>query len=136
MLPLIHINVGINDLLAKGLYDPGSNVSVLMCHALRRLNINYNKKKFSYRTMSGSSNFVGVANIKLQIFNITKSVQVYVVDNSSRDHDILLGLDIISLFKLRQDEHLRVSQASVTERGEDGSCCILYQRKETAKRKI
>ena len=116
MLPLIYINVKIDNLSAKALYDPGSNVTVLMYHTLERFKIELNEKNFRYRTMSGTSNFIGTATINLKIFDITKSIQVYVYDDKSRNHDILLGLDTIYLFQLIQDENLKISSALLKEK--------------------
>lgn len=115
MLPLIYLNVKINNSPAKGLYDPGSNVTVLMYHALERLKIKLNEKNFQYRTMSGTSSFMGTSTIKLKIFNIIKPIQVYVYNDKTRNHDILLGLDTIHLFRLKQDENLCISQAPKTD---------------------
>ena len=66
--------------------------------------------------MSGTSNFIGAATIKIKIATMTKSIQVYVYDDKSQNHDILLGLDTIYLFILKQDEHLRISSTLINEK--------------------
>ena len=66
--------------------------------------------------MSGTSSFMGTATIRLNIFNMTKSIQVYVYDDKIKNHDILLGLDTIHLFRLKQDENLCISQAPLTNK--------------------
>ena len=62
--------------------------------------------------MSGEANFTGIALIDLKIFNTSRKILVYVVDKENLKYDILLGLDTIKKFKLRQDENLEISQAS------------------------
>lgn len=70
------------------------------------------EKPVRFRTISDEANFIGTAILNLKIFNILQKIQVYVVDKKISNYDILLGLDIIKLFKLRQEENLEISQAS------------------------
>jgi len=65
--------------------------------------------------MSGEAHFVGTAIINLKIFHISHKIQVYVVDKNITNYNLLFGLDIIKLFKLRQDENLEISQAPSDE---------------------
>ncbi len=105
------MDVNINTHKAKGLYDGGSNVSILLYNSLKKFNIELNEKRIRYKTMSGEANFVGTAIINLKIINISQKVKVYIVDKNITNYDLLIGLDIIKLFKLRQDENLEISQA-------------------------
>jgi hypothetical protein len=66
--------------------------------------------------MSGTSSFIGTATMKITIFNMTKLIQVYVCDDKSRNHNILLGLDTIYSFRLKQDENLQISYAPLSEK--------------------
>ncbi len=61
--------------------------------------------------MSGEAKFIGIAQIKITIFKKTENIIVYVVDKGNLNYDILLGLNTIKLFKLRQDENLEITQA-------------------------
>ncbi len=58
----------------------------------------------------GHGKVIGVVKINLKIFKIQKDVLVFVLDNSDFCHDFLIGLDLISAFRLCQDENLEIFQ--------------------------
>ncbi len=81
-------------------------------HALEQFRyVKFLQKPSTFRTMSGEDKFIGIALIQLKILNIMAYTTVWIVDKPSFKYDILLGLDIISKFRLRQDEFLQISQA-------------------------
>ncbi len=74
-------------------------------------NIQFFKKPSVFRTMSGDDQFLGIAIINLRIFSFETPTIVWIVNKPSFKYDILLGLDTIKKFRLRQDEFLTISQA-------------------------
>lgn len=48
--------------------------------------------------------------IKIKIFDIEKSADVYIIDGKEFKYDFLIGLDIIKQFRLVQDEQLKITQ--------------------------
>jgi hypothetical protein len=96
------------------LYDPGSNITILMFKSLEKFTHKmFKKEPITFRTMGGGAHFVGVTTIKLKIFEIEKNIPVCVADDKNFKYDLLLGLDTVKTFKLRQDENLKITQAPV-----------------------
>lgn len=62
--------------------------------------------------VSGYGKIIGIVKINVKIFQKDKDVLIFVIDSKDFDHEFLIGLDLISKFKLCQDEHLRISQVS------------------------
>lgn len=60
--------------------------------------------------VSGRGNVIGIAKIQVKIFNISKIVTVFVLDNVDFSHNFLVGLDLIKEFRLCQDENLNIFQ--------------------------
>ena len=68
------------------------------------------KKKFS--TMSGVDHILGCTLIEITIEQITRKVLVYIIDSKFNQYNLVLGLDLIPVFKLNLDENLRLSQGN------------------------
>jgi len=102
----------LNDsIFCKGLYDSGSNISIINKKLIETLNIkSYKVKNPEFKMVSGRGNVVGITKIKLKIFNLTKEVYVFVLDSPDFGHDFLIGLDLISEFKLCQNQNLKIYQ--------------------------
>jgi hypothetical protein len=96
----------------SGIYDSGSNVSLinskLLC--LKKNPINKNKKNANLKTINGVKKTIGMVTLKIKIFDIEKSINVFVIDGKDFDYDFLIGLDCIKQFRLVQDEKLEISQ--------------------------
>ncbi|KAK7601172.1 hypothetical protein V9T40_008613 [Parthenolecanium corni] len=60
--------------------------------------------------VSGYGKVIGMARIKVKIFDITRNVFVFVLNTTDFSHDFLIGLDLITEFKLCQDENLNIFQ--------------------------
>lgn len=71
--------------------------------------------------VSGYGKVVGMAKIKLKIFDLIRNVFVFVLDTADFSHDFLIGLDLIKEFKLCQDEKLNIFQ----KRNGRGIFCLL-----------
>ncbi|KAI4475355.1 hypothetical protein M0804_014351 [Polistes exclamans] len=65
--------------------------------------------KTSLKTINGMTQTDGLVTIKIKIFEIEKEVDVFVV-KSDDFKDFLIWLNMIKLFRLTQDENLKISQ--------------------------
>lgn len=95
---------------AVGLYDSGSNVSLLNFDRWKLTNMKMMKGRESIQGVTGDAQSLGTVNLKLKICDMEDTHVFYVVQNSNFKEDVLLGLDIIKKFKLCQDENLIISQ--------------------------
>ena len=92
------------------LYDPGANITVITSKFLRELGkkqIPFNSSS-TFNTISGTGRIEGIVNLNIQISNISKGTRCFVVNKEKTNYDIILGLDTIKLFQLRQDENLKI----------------------------
>lgn len=65
--------------------------------------------KIYLKSVNGVGTTKGLITIKAKIFDIEKNINVYIVERENFE-DLIIGLDMIKLFKLRQNEELEVSQ--------------------------
>lgn len=101
----------------NGVYDTGSNVSLINAKTLK-LKINKSDfKKAKLRTINGVNETDHLIKIKVKIFNIEKDVDVFVIDNENFKYDFLIGLDLIKQFYLSQDENL-----CIVQKGKESNC--------------
>jgi len=61
-------------------------------------------------TINGVKKSSGLANLKIRIFDIEEKTNVVIVDDENFKYDFLIGLDMITKFKLCQDENLNITQ--------------------------
>lgn len=94
-----------------GIYDSGSNVSLINSKLLK-LNKNQvsNINNANLRTINGVKKSSGLTTIKIKIFEIEKTVNVYIIDKEDFKYDFLIGLDMIEKFKLIQNDNLKITQ--------------------------
>lgn len=64
----------------------------------------------TFKTVSGRKDFSGRLSAKMRIHKIEKTVEVFVVEDENFGYDILLGLDTIKNFSLKQDYDLKIYQ--------------------------
>lgn len=76
--------------------------------------------------MSGVKPFVGIIYPRLTIFSITKKFRLFVIRDDDFPFDVLLGLDVISSFRLEQDYKLCIHQRPIDEAQHDSSCANVY----------
>ena len=81
-------------------------------------------RKPSVKIISGKDFTNSRAKLRMKINKIEKEINVYIVHNDNFTYDLILGLDAIREFELKQDENLRVSQ-KVNDKEE-----IIFNRKE------
>jgi len=110
--PLIKIKVLLNNTIeAIGIYDSGSNVSLLNSKLLSKPKKRVkNTKGVSLTTINGAKSADGIVTIKIKIFEIEENMDVFVVDKKNFKYDFLIGLDCIKKFRLIQNERLEITQ--------------------------
>jgi hypothetical protein len=82
------------------------------------------KDKSIFKTVSDKNITSSRAKLRMKINKIEKEIDVYIIRNDNFTYDLILGLDAIRKFKLRQDENLRVGQ-KVGDKEE-----IIFNKKE------
>lgn len=70
--------------------------------------------------------------LKLKIFDIEKSMNVFVIDEENFDHDFLIGLDCIKKFQLIQDEKLEITQTIRNLKNKNKDVTVLEKTKVEA----
>lgn len=118
MPPLIRIKLVLNDKLEIfGIYDSGSNVSLINARLLKLKNKRIkDPKNTNLKTINGVKKTTGMVTLKAKIFNMEETINVFVIDKENFDYDFLIGLDCIKKFGLAQDENLKITQkVSATE---------------------
>ena len=112
MPPLIKVRLVLNKTLEVfGIYDSGSNVSLINSRLLKYKHkslSNYNNTKL--KTINGVKKASGLVTLDVNIFNVEKKTDVFVIDQENFDYDFLIGLDCIKKFYLNQNENLEISQ--------------------------
>jgi hypothetical protein len=108
--PFIVLDVFSDDFCGKGLYDPGSNVSLVSLSTLKELRKKYIPVTRKFSTISGEDRLIGITVLKVRIFNIEKKIIFFVLDSEFCAHDFIIGLDIIPIFQLSLDENLNIEQ--------------------------
>lgn len=108
----------LNDTLqVSGIYDSGSNVSLINAKLLKiqeKEKIN-EKQTAKLKTINGAKKTKGMVTLKIKIFNIERMMDVFVVDNENFHYDFLIGLDCIKQFKLMQNEEIEIQQCHNAE---------------------
>lgn len=116
--PLIKIKLVLNkNPEVFGVYDSGSNVSLINSKLLKMDNKKFNNSKnTNLKTINGVKKANGLVKLTAKILNIEKDINVFVIDKQSFDYDFLVGLDCIKNFCLTQDENLEIRQVIPTEK--------------------
>lgn len=95
----------------KGIYDSGSNVSLINSKITKLKSKEKNYSNTELQTINGVKKTKGMIAIKIKIFEMEKEMYVHVIDKENFNYDFLIGLDIIEQFKLVQNEDLKITQA-------------------------
>lgn len=117
MPPLIKIKLVLNNNLEiYGVYDSGSNVSLINSRLLKigdkRDNI---LNKTNLKTINGVKKATGKIILNVKIFDLERKMSVFVIDGENFDYDFLIGLDCIKNFYLTQNENLEIKQKCPTK---------------------
>lgn len=120
MPPLIKIKLLINDTLeTSGIYDSGSNVSLINSRLLSLKKKPTNDKNAGLKTINGVKKSIGMVTLRIKIFEIEKHVNIFVIDEDNFDYDFLVGLDCIQKLHLTQSENLNITQNVLTNNNRD-----------------
>ena len=99
------------DFDCSAVYDPGSNISIMSSKIAKKLNlVCYTLTDGKFKMISGYGRVLGLTKVEIKIFNVKKEVIVFIMDESTCNHDFLVGLDLIETFYLCQNERLKVYQ--------------------------
>lgn len=99
------------ELQIYGIYDSGSNVSLINSKLLRIKNYDGEiRNNANLITINGVKKTKGLTTIKIKIFDKEEKADVYIIDGEDFKYDFLIGLDIIKQFELTQNEKLEVRQ--------------------------
>ncbi|KAK9753329.1 hypothetical protein QE152_g3447 [Popillia japonica] len=104
-----------------GIYDPGSQISIINSKLIKLKENKEDMNKVTLKTVNGVTQTNGLTTIKIKIFKIEKEVDVFIVKNDDFEdlekevdvfivknddfEDFLIGLHMIKLFRLTQDEN-------------------------------
>lgn len=111
MIPLIKLKVKINgEKYVEGIYDSGSNVTLVNAKVLDTIKTQLFKHKSLLRTISGVDFTQSRAKLHLTINKMQEEMNVVVIKKDNFSYDLILGLDAIEKFKLIQDEELKIYQ--------------------------
>lgn len=94
-----------------GIYDSGSNVSLINSRLLKcKHKTSDYSNNTNLKTINGVKKASGIITLDVNIFNVEKKTDVFVIDQENFDYDFLIGLDCIKKFYLIQNEKLEISQ--------------------------
>jgi hypothetical protein len=121
--PLIRVKLLLNDSLEiTGIYDSGANVSLINTKLLRiKQNKTTDPHIVNLKTINGIKETQGMVSMKVKIYDIEKTMDIFVVDNENFNNDFLIGLDLIKAFKLIQNEDLSITQLTFPKENENYS---------------
>lgn len=108
MPPLIEIKVLLeNSLEVKGLYDPGSRITVINAKLLNK-KFKREERKFNIKTISGQGQSFGLVKLNARIDETEKNIHAFVYENENFKYDLILGLDSVKKFGLTHDKNLNI----------------------------
>lgn len=93
-----------------GVYDSGSNVSLINSKILKLKGKGNSLNEADLVTINGVKKTSGLTTLKIKIFELEKNADVYIIDEPNFKYDFLIGLDLIKDFKLIQNEDLQITQ--------------------------
>lgn len=108
-----------NKLEVDGVYDSGSNVSLVNSKILKLKEKRNGTNEEDLVTINGVKKTSGLTNLKIKILDIERNVDVYVIEEQNFKYDFLIGLDLIKTFKLIQNENLQIIQRVCQENGHE-----------------
>ena len=100
-----------NKHIIESVYDTAANVSYISKELAKEHRLNcwkFKRENLSAFTINNSIECLGRVTVNIQIGEISKQVILYVIDNSN--YSLILGLDLIKIFKLNCSNDLRIFQ--------------------------
>lgn len=95
-------------LKCTGIYDPGSNITLINSKLIKVTNSKKNYIESKFNTIGGGGKTTGLIRLKGKILNIEKEINAFVCKDKNFTHDLLLGLDTIKQFGLTHDGNLNI----------------------------
>ena len=108
--PLIRLNVIVNSKEVTGIYDSGSNVTLINSSIVEDLKDNLLQNEQTFKTLSGVQKSFKMIKLPMRINAIEEEIEAHVIKNDNFSYDVLLGLDAIQKFRLLQDDYLNIHQ--------------------------
>lgn len=75
----------------NGVYDSGSNVSLINSKFLKIKGQGNSLNKADLVTINGVKKASGLTNLKIKIFEMEKNVDVFIIDEQDFKHEFLIG---------------------------------------------
>lgn len=97
-----------NTLEAKGLYDPGSRITLINSKLVQVTNLKPNYCYNTIKTISGGGKTKGLVTLDAEILHKKIKINAFIFENEYFEYDLILGLDSIHKFGLTHDENLNI----------------------------
>ncbi len=79
---------------------------------------------------------MGTAYLEVKVFDITRQVALFIIDPKVSKYDFILGLDLISVFKLNLNHELKLTQSSSDGANSNNNITLLSSTDETNENSI
>lgn len=86
-----------------------------------KINTSMRVNKIGFKVIGGSGSIEGDISLLTEIGNIKKIMKFYVVNENNFQYDVLLGLDAIKHFHLKQDYDMKVYQRPIFHKGNNST---------------
>lgn len=116
-----------NTLEVKGLYDPGSRITLINSKLVQVTNMKRNYCYSTIKTISGGSKTKGLITLDAEVFYKKIKINAFIFENENFEYDLILGLDSIQKFGLTHDEKLNI-QIQNTDNFKIGSNSIFEDK--------
>lgn len=97
-----------NTLKAKGLYDPGSRITLINSKLVQVANIQPNYCYYQIKTISRGGKTKGCITLDAEVLHKKTKINAFIFENENFEYDLILGLDSIQKFGLTHDENLNI----------------------------
>lgn len=97
-----------NTLEAKGLYDPGSRITLINSRLVQVTNMKPNYCYDTIKTISGGGKTKGLITLDAELLHKKIKINAFIFENENFEYDLILGLDSIQKFGLTHDENLNI----------------------------
>lgn len=97
-----------NTLEAKGLYDPGSRITLINSRIVQVTNMKPNYCYDTIKTISGGGKTKGLITLDAELLHKKEKINAFIFENENFEYDLILGLDSICKFGLTHDENLNI----------------------------
>ena len=106
---MIKIHTIVLNLIFLAVFDSGSNISVMNYDKASKLKLPISLNKINVNTIAQNTECLGLVTVPITIGSITQKCEIHLIKNSN--HELLIGLDLISQFYLSMNNNFRIFQA-------------------------